>query len=304
MDLVDAHHHFFDLSGSAGGYPGLRGAPRKTAFGTDEALRRDYLPADYAADLAAMGGSRSVHVEAARRPDDPVEETHWLARCAAAGGLPSAIVAQADLTRDDAAEIVARHAEERRVRGIRQIKGISGALATLRPEDTLFAVPTWRRNLAALARYGFVCELQAPSTVAEIACECVDENPDLTFVLTHGGHPIDRTAEGLTRWRDGLDRFAARPNVAVKLSGFYMMNPHETDTGLAELIAQIVDRFGPRRCMFGSNYPVDRLFVAPARLRAAIDAALSRYTPAERGDIYAGTATRIYRLDPLQHEER
>jgi predicted TIM-barrel fold metal-dependent hydrolase len=304
MELVDAHHHFFDLSGSAGGYPGMRGAPRKTAFGTDEALRRDYLPADYAVDLGAMGGTRSVHVEAARRPDDPVEETRWLAGIAAQGGLPCAIVAQADLTRDEAPDIVARHAAEKRVRGIRQIKGISGALATLRPEDTLFAVPAWRRNLAALARHGLVCELQAPPTVAAIACECVDKNPDIAFVLTHGGHPIDRSAEGLARWRAGLDRFAARPNVAVKLSGFYMMNPHETDAGLAELIAQIVDRFGPARCMFGSNYPVDRLFVAPARLRAAFDAALSRYTAAECREIFAGTATRIYKLDPLQHEER
>ncbi len=304
MDLVDAHHHFFDLSGSAGGYPGLRGQPRKTAYGTDEALRRDYLPTDYAIDLAAMGGTRSVHVEAARRPDDPVEETYWLARVAASGGLPSAIVAQTDLTRDDAPAIVARHAEERRVRGIRQIKSISGALATLRPEDTLFAIPTWRRNLASLARYGLVCELQAPPTVAAIACECIDEYPDIAFVLTHGGHPIDRSAEGLARWRRGLDLFAARPNVAVKLSGFYMMNPRETDEGLATLVAEIVDRFGPKRCLFGSNYPVDRLFVAPARLRAALDAALQHYTPAERAEIFAGTATRLYKLDPLQHEER
>lgn len=303
MDLVDAHHHFFDLSGSGDGYPGLRGPVRKTAFGTDEPLRRDYTVAHYKADLAAMGGTRSVHVEAGRRPEDPIEETRWLSGISAVAGLPSAIVAHADLTQDDAAETVACHAVERLVRGIRQIKGISGALATLRPADSLFADPIWRRNLATLVRHGLVCELQAPPSVAEIACECIDENADVGFVLTHCGHPIDRSEDGLSRWRVGLDLFAARPNVAVKLSGFYMMNPHETAAGMASLVAEIVDRFGPSRCMFGSNFPVDRIFVEPALLRDNFDHAIDHYTTEERTELLAGTATRIYKLDALQPEE-
>jgi len=304
MDLVDPHHHLFELSGSGGGYPELRGPVRKTAFGTDEPLRRDYTAADYRADLAAMGGTRSVHVEAGRRPEDPVEETRWLSDVAVAAGVPDAIVAHADLTRDDAADIVARQADERRVRGIRQIKGISGALASLRPEDTLFAIPAWRRNLAILERYGLVCELQAPPTVAAVACECIDAHPGLAFVLTHCGHPLDRSKEGLMRWRAALAQFAARPNVCAKLSGFFMMNPHETAAGMRALVAEIVDRCGASRCMFGSNFPVDRIFAEPERLRDCFEDAIYGYAPSERAELLAGTATRIYRLDTIQHEER
>jgi len=303
MHLVDSHHHLFDLAGSVSGYPGLRGPVRKTAFGTDEPLRRDYTATDYLDDLAAMGGSRSIHVEAARRPDDPVEETRWLSGVATSIGIPNAIVAHADLTRDDATDTVAQHVAEPRVRGIRQIRGISGALASLRPEDTVFAVPAWRRNLAILVRYGLVCELQAPPTVAEIACECIDENPDLTFVLTHCGHPIDRSDTGLIRWRAALDLFAARSNVCVKLSGFYMMNPHETSSRMRTLVAEIVDRFGPSRCMFGSNFPVDRIFVTPTRLRQCFDDAIDGYAASDQAELLAGTATRIYRLETIQHEE-
>jgi predicted TIM-barrel fold metal-dependent hydrolase len=303
MELVDAHHHFFDLSGSGDGYPGLRGPLRKTAFGTDTPLRRDYTAEDYRADLAAMGGTRSVHVEAGRRPEDPVEETRWLSGVAAAAGVPDAIVAHVDLTLDDAADAVAAHACEPRVRGIRQLRGISGALAALRPEDTLFAVAAWRRNLVVLKRYGFVCEIQAPPTVAEIACECIDEHPDLVFVLTHCGHPIERNADGLSRWRAALAMFAARPNVRVKLSGFYMMNPAETAAGMRALVDEIVGRFGAARCMFGSNFPVDRIFVGAARLREAFDGAVAGCTPAERAEILAGTAIRVYRLDTLQPEK-
>jgi predicted TIM-barrel fold metal-dependent hydrolase len=70
------------------------------------------------------------------------------------------------------------------------------------------------------------------------------------------------------------------------------------------LVTEIVDRFGPSRCMFGSNFPVDRLFIEPARLRDCFDDAIDGYAASDRAELLAGTATRIYRLDTIQHEER
>ena len=299
MLLVDSHHHLFDLSGTPDGYPERRGPARKTAFGTDGLLRRDYTVDMYRADLAAMGATASVHIEAGRRPSDPVEETVWLSGLADAGGLPTAIVAFADLSRPDAAALLEQHAAYARVRGIRHIVTNSGGLAQLMPEDTLYVREDWLRAVPLLAKYGLSFEMQAPPTVASVAADVARRNPDVTFVLLHCGHPVDRTPDGWQRWRAGLAALAACPNVVVKLSGFYMMNPKETIAGARAIIDPIIDHFGPDRCMIASNFPVDRLFVDGAGLRAMWDGALANYTVSERTAIYGGTATRIYRMNDL-----
>lgn len=298
MDCIDSAHHLFDLGGAPDAYPALRGPLRQTAFGTDAALRQDYLLEHYQADMQAMGARASVHVEAGRRPDDPVEESAWLSALADASGVPAAIVAHVDLMRDDAQQQLERHAAFARVRGVRQILGISGSLRTLQPQDSLFARPRWRQRLGLLARFGMCCELQAPPTVAQLAAEVVRAHPGVQFVLTHCGHPIDCSDTALAMWRTGLDALAACPNVVVKLSGFYMMQPRQTAQGMRDIVAPVVDRFGPQRCMFGSNFPVDRLFVSAGALRAAFDAAIGGYTEYERAAMLSETARRIYRIPP------
>ena len=296
IDCIDSAHHLYDLSSSPDAYPALRGPLRKTAFGTDEGLRQDYRLEQYQADMQAMCAVASVHVEAGRSPGDPVEESAWLSSLADRAGVPSAFVARVDLMRDDAQQQLERHVAFARVRGVRQILGNSGSLRTLQPQDSLFAQPRWRQGVGLLAGFNLCCELQAPPTVAALAAEVVREHPQVQFVLTHGGHPIDRSADALDLWRVGLDAMARCANITVKLSGFYMMHPQETPHGMRDIVVQIIDRFGPQRCMFGSNFPVDRLFVAAADLRANFDAAIGRYSAEERAAILVGTARRVYRI--------
>ena len=300
--FIDAHHHIYDLTGMPAGYPGRRGPAQKTAFGTDAELRKDYTHEMYRADLAAMGGRASVHIEAGRNPEDPVEESRWLSGLADEVGIPTALVAYADLARDDAASVLERHAACRRVRGIRQIVTNSGGLAKLQPEDSLYTREAWLRTVPLLRRFGMSFEMQAPPTVAAVAADVARNNPDVTFVLLQCGHPIERSEDALALWRAGLALLGACPNVYVKLSGFYMMNPRETVEGVRSIIDQVVDAFGPHRCMMASNFPVDRLFIDGGGMRATFDRALAGYSPAERAGMLGGTASRVYRLDELMDQ--
>src|SRR5919108_4925965 len=99
--LVDAHHHFWDLS--MGKHPWLQAARKQEmVFGDPGPLLRNYLPDDLRADAARQNLVASVHVEAAWDPTDPVGETRWLDGIAERSGLPTVLVVQAPLDKADA----------------------------------------------------------------------------------------------------------------------------------------------------------------------------------------------------------
>ena len=118
LPIVDPHQHFWDLS--LGKHPWLRDEPPPPfRYGDTRPLRRDYLPADYRLDAKGHRIVGTVYVETEWDPRDPVGETRWVEALAAREGLPTAVVAQAWLDRDDVEEVLARQAACPLVRGIR-----------------------------------------------------------------------------------------------------------------------------------------------------------------------------------------
>src|ERR1700677_5061962 len=97
MEIVDSHQHFW--------HPGLVDIPwlsgQKASFGDPSQIRGDYLPADYRRDAAPLDIRATVHIEAACRPEHSLIATIWATGVADAAGLPSAIVAYADLESAD-----------------------------------------------------------------------------------------------------------------------------------------------------------------------------------------------------------
>jgi predicted TIM-barrel fold metal-dependent hydrolase len=124
----------------------------------------------------------------------------------------------------------------------------------------------------------------------------VDRFPDTTFVLLHAGMPTDRSNEARDQWRRGLAQFAARPNVVVKLSGLGTFVRSCTLQDWRPVITDAIDTFGPHRSMFGSNFPIEKLWTNYHQLLAVFRASLSHLTPAEQHEVLFATATRTYRL--------
>ena len=123
LPVIDAHQHFWDLS--LGKHPWLRDEPPPPfRYGDARLLRRDYLPSDYRADVRGHRVVGTVYVETEWDPADPIGETHWVEKLAAKEGLPSAVVAQAWLDRDDVGDVLARQAACPLVRGIRHKPGL------------------------------------------------------------------------------------------------------------------------------------------------------------------------------------
>jgi predicted TIM-barrel fold metal-dependent hydrolase len=121
--------------------------------------------------------------------------------------------------------------------------------------------------------------------------------PDTTFVLVHAGMLVDAGDEDeVARWTSGMRALAAQPNVVVKLTGQGTF-VHRVDPGLIRLVAEhVLALFGPRRAMFGSNFPVEKLWTAMPPLVDAWRDALSSRSAEEQQWIFADNARRVYGL--------
>ncbi|MFN8623027.1 MAG: amidohydrolase family protein [Chloroflexota bacterium] len=99
-------------------------------------------------------------------------------------------------------------------------------------------------------------------------------------------------------WAAGLRTFAAEaPHAVMKLSGLMVPSPTYDRAVLRPLVREVLEIFGPARCILGSNFPVDRLAISFRDLFAFFDDCTSDLSDAERASIFHGTATRIYGLD-------
>lgn len=294
--FIDAHHHFWDLKRNP--YPWLQDEPlAEFRYGDYGALRRDYLPDDFARDTGNDSPCASVHIEAEWSRAAPVDETRWLHAVSDRHGLPTVIVAHAQLDADDVAEVLTSQAAFPRVRGIRHKPAVAADRAALRRGASgSMDDARWRNGYAQLAAHGLSFDLQAPWWHLEQAADLARDFPDTTLILNHAGLPADRTPEGLACWRAALVCLAKEPNTAIKLSGMGVRDQPWPEVENIRLMREAIDIFGPLRCMYASNYPVDSLVVPYPVLLSAFREAIEPRPAHERQALLQGNARRIYRI--------
>jgi predicted TIM-barrel fold metal-dependent hydrolase len=296
VKIVDAHHHLWDLN--ANRYPWLLDPATPRLYGDHSTICHDYLLADYLRDMGGLDIVNSVHVQADSDFDDPVRETRWLQavadrpdnRC----GFPNAIVAFADLSRNDIEATLERHCEFRNMRGIRQ--PLNGIITNpLRHPDVLSS-DLWRANIGLLRNHNLSFDLQLfPSQMAS-AARLARQHPDVRFILLHAGLPMDQTTEGIARWRHGLAQLAACPNVSVKISGFGMFDHQWTIESIRPLVLFTIECFGIGRAMFASNFPVDGIWASASRVWSAYIDVTQAFSEHERQHLFHDNAVAQYRL--------
>ncbi len=139
--------------------------------------------------------------------------------------------------------------------------------------------------------------------------------PNLTIILNHIGGLLrvgpyaNRDAEVMPQWRRGIAAVAACPNVVVKLGGIGMprtgfdWHTRAQPIGSAELAADMaplmhycIEQFGPERCMFESNFPVDKVSYSHPVLFNAFKRLSAGYSATERAAMFHDTAARVYRI--------
>lgn len=293
MRIVDSHFHIWRRAD----LPWLSGPMVPRIFGPYEPLRRDYPISEYRADIADRNIVAAVYVQANWAPDQAEAEAAWIEEVARETGWPQACVAFADMTVPDVRPALDRLVRHPRVRGIRQqLHWHENPAFRFAARADLAADPNVARNVGHLAEYGLVFELQVFAGQAEHACRLVDACPDTTFVLQHAGMLEDSSEVGIGAWRAAIAALAARPNVCAKLSGLGTF-VHRVDRDLVAFIAgETIAAFGPQRCLWGSNFPIEKLWTAYGPLLDAHLAATAALDESARAAIFHDTACRVYRL--------
>ncbi|ONG54039.1 thioesterase [Pseudoroseomonas deserti] len=286
--MVDAHQHFWEPA--RGRNPWLApGAAIPFRYGDYAAIKRPYLPADYRRDAAGHDVVETVYVETEWDPADGIGETRYAAALQAEHGWPNAIVAQAWLHHDDAAEQLARQAAVPLVRSIRHKPGGDGRTPGLMSD------PGWRRGYAALARHGLHFDLQAPWQAFAEAEALARDFPETLIVLNHAGLPADRSEAGLRGWREAMARLSDHANLRVKISGLGQRGrPWRAEDNRAILL-ETVSLFGAARCMIASNFPVDSLCGSLDTIFAGFKAIAADLPQAEQAWLFRDTARAVYR---------
>ena len=294
--IVDPHQHFWDLSRNY--YPWLCDPkPVHFRYGDYSSLKRNYLPPDYLRDASGLNIVKTVHEDALWDPSDPAGEPRWLEQIAQEYGYPHACVGTALFTRDDIERVLGGHAKSKLTRGVRNFPAAAPKPSEAeRGEPGSMDDPKWRRGYALLEKHGFSFDVQTPWWHLDTLAELARDFPNTQIVIVHTALPHDRSDAGLAAWRAALEVAAAQPNVAIKISGLGRPGLPWTLTANGPIIRDTINIFGPERCMFASNFPVDGLTGSFQVIYGGFRAAVSNRPIEERRMLFHDNAVRIYRL--------
>ncbi|MGJ4999035.1 amidohydrolase family protein [Bradyrhizobium sp. HKCCYLS3077] len=290
---VDAHHHIWRQAD----LPWLVGPMQPRIFGPYEPIRRDYPIEEYLQDLAGSGVAQSVYVQTNWAKDGFEDEAAWVQRTADQHGFPHAIVAYADLAVDDARPQFDRLAHYPLLRGVRmQLHWHDNPLYRFAAFPDLCSDPNIRANIARLADYGWSFDLQVFAGQMASAAALAESCLSVTFILQHAGMLEDLSPEGREQWRAGMQRLAACRNVVSKLSGLGTFIRRNDPAHVADVVRETIGMFGPDRCLFGSNFPIEKLWTNYRALVAGYEAAIKDFDERARKQVMGETARRVYRL--------
>jgi L-fucono-1,5-lactonase len=277
--IVDAHHHFWDPTRAD--YPWMTGSY--------EPVRRPFGPGDLAPLLTANRVDATVLVQARMALD----ETDELLAIAANTPFVRGVVGWVDLTDPGVSDLLAE---------LRARPG-GGRLVGIRHQVHDEPDPEWllrddvRRGIRAVGEAGLAYDLLVRTRKLPAALAVAEALPDVRFVIDHIAKPPIR--DGVRQpWADRMAAFAALEHVACKLSGMVTEADWEEwqPADLAPYVDHVLAVFGPRRVLFGSDWPVCLLAASYDRVVETDRELLGGLSEAESAAVFGDTATEVYRL--------
>lgn len=294
LPIIDPHFHLWNLDINY--YPWLSDGPKPAAFGDYASLIKNYLIEDFLADAKSQNIVKAVHLDVGFDPRDPVGETRWLQGVADTHGFPHGIVGYADLSAPDVRDVLEGHSTHRNFRGIRQSLNYHADRAkTYLDRPGVSREADWRRGFKLLRDFGLSFDLQLYYPQMEEAYELARVFPDTQIILNHTGMQVDGPSH-FAGWKAGMRTLAQAPNVACKISGLGMGDWTWTTESIRPYVEEAIDAFGVERCMFASNFPVDKLFSSYDQIFEAFKAITAGYGASERWQLFHDNAARFYRL--------
>ncbi|MDE0103195.1 MAG: amidohydrolase family protein [Bryobacterales bacterium] len=277
---IDAHHHLW------------RYDPSQHTWISDRmrVLRRDFLPVDLKAEIGAVGVAGTIAVQAGHS----LAESRFLLEQARKTDFVLAVVGWLPLAGPGLGAALDGLAGDARLRGCRHVLQDEA-------DDDYMLREDFNQGLSRVTSAGLVYDILIYERHLPQALVLVDRHPSQVFVLDHIGKPCIR--EGSFRpWSGLIRKLARRPNVYCKLSGMVTEADWNTWTykQMLPYLETVLDAFGTRRVMFGSDWPMCLLASSYGRWFSAVERFVSRLGDSERLRVMGGTAAEAYgiRLPP------
>jgi L-fuconolactonase len=276
-ERIDAHHHLWRYNKEEYGWIGAG----------MEAIARDFLPGDLQTELKACGVDGSVVVQARQS----LAETDWLLEQASSSPAIRGVVGWAQISDPDFPRVLEKLKAQKKLKGLRHI-------IQAEPDEEFVLRDDFNAGIVALSGSGLVYDILIYERHLPFAIQFVDRHPNQLFVLDHLAKPRIKERV-LEPWRTNLFEIAKRENVYCKLSGMVTeadwKNWNATD--LRPYADAALEAFGPRRLMFGSDWPVCLLGATYAKWLQTVHDFLGALSNSEHELVFGGVASKVYSLE-------
>lgn len=279
---IDAHHHLWQYSAEEYGW-------------IDESmmeLRHDFLTADLERELKAANVDGTIVVQARQTR----EETAWLLSLTLQSSRIRGVVGWADIASDNFPNELEQLARTARLVGLRHVVQAESA--------GFLDGPQFNRGISAMRGSGLVYDVLIYERQLEDATRFVDRHPEQRFVLDHIAKPKIAMGE-MEPWKQHITELARRPNVWCKVSGMVTeANPKRwTRDELRPYLDAVVEAFGVRRLMAGSDWPVCLVGTSYKAWWELLRDYFAAFTKEERESFFGGCAMRVYGLGLMEMRE-
>jgi len=274
MMRVDSHHHFWRLYRRD--YPWLT----QEQFPT---LYRDFVPKDIAPFLKECRIDKTILVQGA----ETVSETKFLLEIARVTPFIAGVVGWVDFAAKDAPDHIAELASDKKLVSLRpMLQGLA--------EDDWILRPELAPGLRAIPPNGLRFDVLIFPRHLPVAMKFFSRHPDLPMVIDHGAKPYIARGE-MEPWKSQMTSIARDFPVFCKLSGLATeAAPGWTSETLRPYVETLIEAFGPKRLMWGSDWPILNLAGNYLDWFATAQKLTADLPKSDQAEIFGGTAARFY----------
>jgi L-fuconolactonase len=275
-ERIDSHHHLWKYSPAD--YPWISEDMKS--------IRQDFLIPELkqAMQIAKIDGVVTVQAR------QSLLETDWLLDLASQNDCIRAVVGWVPLTDPAVGSHLEKYWHYPKLKAVRHVLQDE-------PDDLFILREDFNRGVSQLEDVGFsydilIFERHLPQTI-----EFVDRHPTQVFILDHIAKPKIKS-QALSPWRERMRELAQRENVYCKLSGIVTEADWNTwtENDLRPFIDAVLECFGPKRLMFGSDWPVSLLACTYEKWIEVVQRSTASLSSSERDRLLGGTAKEAYRL--------
>ena len=287
LQIVDTHVHFYDMKHPELFYAHWQPDVIHPVLGTQtrKLSETNFLAEDYIDETKPYNVISAVHVQAAIGSKNPVKETEWLQSAADKHEFPQAIIAYANLKDPQVEKTIEQHCEYKNMRGIRDFSF-----------GDYLVDSDFHRGFSLLEKYNLIGNVSVTFKDMDKLVILANKFPNIKIVIDHCGFPEERSSEYFEKWQSSISTAAKADNIICKISGLGMGDNQWTPHSIKPYVMHCIETFGIERCIWGSNWPIDKLFSNYETIVNAYDEITLSFSTTERELMFSKNAETLYNI--------